>query len=146
MRKFICSLIAVFMLLGCLVACNFTQNLSGALAGEAESTPKVEEMMNALLENRAVDAKALMHPEIAEDCSSAIEQMCAYINGRKATHIELKNISVNTSTGTSGNVRQENVVFKTTLSDGEEIFLNVSYRSDNDGVGFVSFQLVLGVV
>ena len=134
------------MLLGCLVACNFTQNLSGALAGEAESTPKVEEMMNALLENRAVDAKALMHPEIAEDCSSAIEQMGAYINGRRATYIELKNISVNTSTGTSGNVRQENVVFKTTLSDGEEIFLNVSYRSDNDGVGFVSFQLILGVV
>ena len=66
MKKVICMTLVLLVTIGTLTACSFTQNASGALAGAAESTPKVEEMMAALAENRTEDAKALMHPEATE--------------------------------------------------------------------------------
>lgn len=146
MKKTVCLVLVLLALFSCLTACNFTQNLSGALAGNAESTPKVKEMMIALAENRTSDAKALMHPQTAEDSDIAIAQMSDYLDGRKPDSIELKNINVNTSTGTSGKTRQEQAGYQVTLTDGDVIYLSVVYLSSNDGVGFSSFQLVLGVV
>lgn len=146
MKKLICFSLVLLILLGCLTACNFTQNMSGAIAGEAEATPKVEEMLMALAKGSTSDAKSLMHPQVAETSNNAIAQMSAYLAGRKASAIELKNISVNTSTGTSGKTRQEQVAYQVALTDGAVIYLNVVYLSNNQGTGFASFQLVLGVV
>lgn len=146
MKKIICFTLALLALLGCLTACNFTQNMSGALAGEAEATPKVEEMMAALADDNISDAKALLHPQVAETSDNAIAQMNAYLAGRKASAIELISITVNISTGTAGKARQERVAYQVTLTDGSVFFLNVVYLSNNQGTGFASFQFVLGVV
>lgn len=146
MKKLVCFVLVQLALLSCLTACNFTQNMSGAFAGEAESTSKVEEMMMALAENRASDAKTLMHPQVAEKTDAAIAQMSDYLVGREVSSMELRSIGVNTSTGTSGKTRQEQVAYQVTLADGAVIYINVVYLSNNAGTGFASFQLVLGVV
>lgn len=146
MKKIICFALVLLVLLGCLTACNFTQNMSGAIAGEAEATPKAEEMMAALAADNTSDAKALLHPQVAETSDNAISQMSAYLAGRKASAMELKSINIHTSTGTAGKIRQEQVAYQVTLTDGAVIFLNVVYLSNNQGTGFASFQLVLGVV
>ena len=146
MKRMICLALILLALVSCLAGCNFTQNMAGALAGEAEATPKVEEMMLALSENKVTDAKALMHPSVAENADAPIAQMAAYLAGRKSTSMELKNINVNTSAGTSGKTRQEQVAYQVTLTDGTVIYLNVVYLSNTAGAGFASFQLILGVV
>ena len=146
MKKLFCFTLTIFILFSCLTACTFSQSMSGALAGDAESTPKVEKMMTALAENRISDAKNLMHPQATENSDTAIAQMVAYLSGRKADSIELISINVKTSTGPSGKTRQERVGYQVTLSDGDVIYLNTSYVSTNAGTGFASFQLVLGVV
>ena len=146
MKKIICITLVMLALLGCLTACNFAQNMSGVIAGEAEATPKVEEMLAALADDNTSDAKALLHPQVAETSDNAIVQMSTYLAGRKASAIELKSITVNISTGTAGKTRQEQVAYQVTLTDGAVIFLNVVYLSNNQGTGFASFQVVLGVV
>ena len=145
MKKRICLALALAVLLGCLTACSFTHS-SGTMAKDLEATPKVEEMMLALAEDRASDAKAMMHPQTAETVDNAISQMSGYLAGRKVSTMELTNITVNTSTGISGNTRQERAAYRATLSDGTVIYLNVVYLSNNAGTGFAAFQLVLGVV
>lgn len=120
--------------------------MSGALAGDAESTPKVEEMMQALAENRTSDAKALLHPQKAEQAEAALTQLSAFLAGREVDALEQRNININSFSGTSGKTRQEQVSYQVTLTDGAVIYLNVVYLSDNAGTGFSSFQLVLGVV
>ena len=144
MKKWICFALIV-LVLGSFTACNFTQNMSGMMAGEAEATPKVEEMMAALSAANTADAKALLHPQAAETAESAIAQMSAYLAGRTVETMEVTGITVNTSAGTSGNVRQERVNYRITLTDGAVIYLNVAYLSNNQGSGFASFQIVLGV-
>lgn len=146
MKKVFCLSLVLAVLVGCLAACNVQSNLSGALAGAAESTPKVEEMMQALAENRASDAKALLHPQKAEQAEAALTQLSAYLAGRKADALEQININIKTFSGASGKTRQEQVSYQVTLTDGAVIYLNVVYLSDNAGTGFSSFQLVLGVV
>lgn len=146
MKKVFSLSLVLAVLVGCLAACNFQSNLSGALAGDAESTLKVEEMMQALAENRTSDAKALLHPQKAEQAEAALTQLSAYLAGRKADALEQMNINIKTFSGASGKTRQEQVSYQVTLTDGAVIYLNVVYLSDNAGTGFSSFQLVLGVV
>lgn len=146
MKKMICLGLTLLLLFGCFTACNFTQNMSGAMAGEAEATPKVEEMLAALAADHTSDAKALLHPQVAETTDDAIAQMSAYIAGRKANAVEVININIHTSTGTGGNTRQEQVGYRVTLTDGTDIFINAIYLSDTQGTGFTAFQVVLGIV
>ena len=146
MKKISCFGLVLLVLLGCLTACNIHQNMSGAAAGEAEATPKVEEMMAALADDNISNAKALLHPQVAETSDNAITQMSDYLAGRKTSDIELISINISTSAGTAGNTRQERVGYRVTLSDGSVVFLNAVYLSNNQGTGFASFQVVLGVV
>ena len=146
MKKTICLTLVILGIISCLTACNFTTNISGAMKDKAESTPRVEEMMSLMTENRVSDAKALLHPQASEKTDDAIEQMASYIDGRSVSSMELVNINIHSSTGTSGKMRQEQVGYQVTLTDGEIVYLNAVYLSDNAGNGFVSFQLVLGIV
>ena len=146
MKKIICFALVLMILLGCLTACNFTQNMSSTITEEAEATPKVEKMMAALADDNTSEAKALLHPQVAETSDNAIAQMSAYLAGRKASAIELISINVNTSTGTAGTTRQERVGYRVTLNDDAVIYINAVYLSNNQGTGFASFQIVLGVV
>ena len=146
MKKTISITLLVLVLLSCLTGCNFNQTITGGLANNAESTPKVEKMMVALAENDLSAAESLMHPQAIGKAKAAIEQMAEYLDGRKTSSIELININVSSSIGTSGNVKQEQVGYKATLTDGSVIYINAVHRSNKDGNGFVSFQLVLGLV
>ena len=145
MKKIIYFGLVLLILLGCLTGCSFTQNMSGAIAGEAEATPKAEEMMAALADRNISDAKALLHPTVSEAYEEEITQMIDYLAGRKASDLEVKSININNTTGTTGKERQEQVTYKVTLTDGEQIFVYVAYVSNNAGAGFVAFQVVLGV-
>lgn len=144
MKKSISILLLAVILLS-LSACNFTQNMAGVMAGEAQATPKVKEMMTILAQKRTADAMALMHPDMADRSDAAIRQVMEYLNGREVTAMEVASIQVNTSAGTSGTMRKENLAYKVSLSDSTMIYLNVIYLSDNSGAGFLSFQVVLGV-
>lgn len=146
MKRFIGFSLVTLVLICCLASCNFTQNLSGELVKESEAAPKVEEMLTALAENRISDAKGLMHSQKAENADAALTQMSEYLEGRKAESLTVTGINVNTSSGASGKSRQETVSYRVMLADGDVIYLSVVYLSDNDGAGFISFQLVLGVV
>jgi len=146
MRKVIPFLFVLLVLISCLTACTFTQSRAGLLAGDAESASLAEEMMAAMAEGCKSDAIALMYPELAVEAEDKILQMIDYLDGRHVDAMEQKSINVNTSTGTSGKARQEQVVYEVTLDDGDVIFINTVYLSDSDGEGFISFQLVLGIV
>lgn len=146
MKRFIGFSLVTLVLICCLASCNFTQSLSGELVKESEAAPKVEEMLTALAENRVSDAKSLMHSKKTENTDTALTQMSEYLEGRKAESLTVTGINVNTSSGASGKSRQETVSYRVTLADGDVIYLSVVYLSDNDGAGFISFQLVLGVV
>jgi len=144
MKKLILSTLALLTALCLLTACSVTQ--SGAAAGKAESYEKTEEIMDALSENRITDVKSLLHPSAVEGSDSDILQMCNFLSGRKAMSMELRSINVNTSTGTAGKSKQEDVSYRVVLSDSNVIHLKVVYLSNGDGEGFSSIQLVLGVL
>ena len=146
MKKTVCCLLILLSVLSCLMACNFTTNVSGNLAGEAESFSNVEEMMAALAEDSTSDAKQMMHPKSAENSDAAIIQMSTYLAGREAVSIQQVSIDVKTTNGASGKTKKERATYTATLSDGDIIYLSVTYLSDSDGDGFTSFQLVLGVI
>lgn len=146
MKKIICVVLSMLTLLCCLTACNFTQNMSGALAGEAEATPKAEKMMAALAKNSTDEAKALLHAKASGFLDTGITQMSDYLDGREVSSMSLISINVNTTKGAAGTSRQERVGYTATLSDGTIIYINAVYLSDQTDAGFLSFQIVLGIV
>ena len=145
MKKFLCIALALISVVLCITSCNFYTNASGNLAGESEASPSVEKMMTALSQKQLSDAKELMHPQVAENSDVQLNQMSDYLEGREAVTIEQTDISVKMSNGTGGKARQEQLTYTVTLDNGEIISLVVSYLSDNEGAGFTSFQIVLGV-
>lgn len=146
MKKAICILTTLLILVSALTSCTFTQRTSGALAGNERSSEEVKKILSALAENQNENAKALLHPQIADDSQTSVLQLSRYIDGRDAEDLEVINVSVQKSTGVFGTSTQEQVTYKATLSDGEVIYINANYLSDRDGEGFITFQLVLGIV
>ena len=146
MKKAICLTLVILSIASCLTACSFTSNIMNVQKDKAESTPKVEEMMSAMTEKSVSDATSLLHPEAKEKADDAIEQIISYVNGRSVSSMELININVSSSTSTSGKMRKEQAVYKVAMDDGEIFYLNTVYVTNNDGDGFISFQLVLGIV
>ena len=146
MKRWISLTLVVLLLLTCFAGCNITQNISGNLAENAESTEKVEAMLAALAEERAADAKLLMHPQVAAQSDAAIAQMSGYLAGRSKTSMNLTSLRVNSSVGTASKIRQEQVSYRVKLSDGTEISVNAVYLSNQDGEGFSAFQLALGTI
>lgn len=146
MKRWICTFTAVALL--CLLsACSFTTNFSDSTGNsKMQTAAKVEEMMTALAGDDMDTALSLMHPEVAGNSEAAIAQMRDYLAGRKMSELNQMGVSVNTSTGTSGQTRREEATFQVIFEDETEVYLSAAYYSDNSGEGFASFQLVLGVV
>lgn len=146
MKKLLCLLLAAALLLT-LTACNFTSNFHDNLGvTEAQCTGQVEEMLQELAEADLAAALEKMHPGVADRAENGLEQLRDYMEGRKVLKLNLQGVSRNTSSGSAGKVEQEQAAFQVVLSDGTIIYISAVYRTDNDGAGFVSFQLVLGVV
>lgn len=146
MKKIVCFSLVLLVLVGCLTGCNLTQTLLDNFEDKSDGVAKAEELISALSENRIDDAKAFIHPNTAHKSDDAIAQICEYLEGRKAESVELISFEVNTSVGTSGKTRQEQLSFQVKLDDGDSFFVNALYLSDTEGTGFSSFQLILGVI
>ena len=119
MKKAICLTLVILSIASCLTACSFTSNIMNAQKDKAESTPKVKEMMSAMTEKSVSDATSLLHPEANEKADDAIEQIVSYVNGRSVSSMELMNINVTSSTGTSGKMRKK--IYSKYLSNNYEI-------------------------
>lgn len=139
----VAMLLAVCLLTGCSFTTNYSDNMGKTAA---ESREKVENMMQALAEGDTDAALALMHPDALDKAGSFMDQMCDFLAGRAVAEMEQAGVRVNTSTGTAGKSRQETTNFQVRLEDGTEIYVAATYYSNNAGEGFVSFQLVLGIV
>ena len=139
MKKSISFILVVTVLLCCFTSCGIASDFADAIEGKAEATPKVEEMMEALSSGNISDALELMHPLADDDSEEAISKIIEYIDGRESKSIEVVSLSINTSTGTGGKVREEQVSYEVTLEDDESVTVNVVYREDNQGEGFYAF-------
>ena len=146
MKKSFCIFLVIVLLLGCLTGCGLLENLTESLENKSEASPKVDEMMNALTNYRNADAKALLHPDVEKDSDDAISQLCDYLAGREAISIDPLSINIQTSAGTTGKIRQENVSYCVYLNDDSVIYINATYLSDKSGSGFLHFQFVIGLV
>lgn len=146
--KRILTVTAIVLLAACLLtACNFNTNFSDTMGTTAaESTGKVENMLQALADGNTDAALALMHPDAVDKAENPIAQMSDFLAGRAVAEMNQTNLRVNTSSGTAGKTRQEVTNFQVILEDGTELYVAATYYSDKTGEGFVSFQLVLGVV
>jgi hypothetical protein len=146
MKRFL-AVVAMLLILCLLTGCSFTTNYSDNVGKTAaESTEKVSQMLQALVDGDMDAAMALMHPEAVAKADNRIPQMSDFLAGRTVAEMNQKGVRVNTSTGTAGKTRQEVTNFQVLLEDGTEIYVAATYYSDNAGEGFVSFQLVLGIV
>ena len=124
-----------------LTSCNF--NISGLL--DAVSTPKVEAMMEALADGDLASAKALLHPSITDGEANLI-QMVDYLDGREVSSLEVIGKNLTSSVGSGGNMIREQVNYEVILADSTVIYLTTVYRINDAGSGFVSFQMILGMV
>ena len=146
MKKLLCLLLLPALLLT-LTACNFSTNFHDNLGvTEAQCTDQVEQLLQALTEDDLAAALETMHPGTADWAESGLEQLRDYLAGRKVLKLNLQGVSRNTSSGSSGKVEQEQAAFQAVLADGTVCYISAVYRTDKDGAGFVSFQLILGVV
>lgn len=146
MKKSICIILVIVFLLSCLTGCGLLKSLTEGLENKSEASPLVDDMMSALAENRTADAKALLHPDAAEDSDAAIAQLCDYLDGREAVSISPLSINIQTSASTSGKSRQEEISYRVDLNDDSVIYINAAYLSDKSGSGFLHFQFVIGLV
>jgi hypothetical protein len=146
MKKLLSLICLLTLTVCCLGACNFTGNTSGNPDTEVKADSKTEEMMLALAENRIDDAKALMYPEKADASAAGLMQIGKYLAGRGFTSIERLTVNTTTSVGTSGNTVQQQASYKVNLTDGEVVYLTLTYYTSDATEGFITFQLVLGAV
>ena len=141
MKKLLSITLVALMLVLALTSCNF--NISGFL--DATSTPKVEAMMEALADGDLASAKALLHPSITDGEANLI-QMVDYLDGREVSSLEVIGKNLTSSVGSGGNMIREQVNYEVTLADSTVIYLTTVYLANNAGAGFVSFQMILGIV
>ena len=136
--------VAVMLLVtGCSFTTNFFNNTEMATM---KAKDKVTEMMTALTAGDTDAARALMHPNRKETAEAGIQQMIELLDSRKVASLDLQGVNVSTRSGTSGEARQEQGTFRMELEDGTVFFLSAVHFTDGTGEGFISFQLVLGVV
>lgn len=146
MKRFL-AVTAMLLVVCLLTACNFTTNFTDSVGmTEAESREKVEQMLQALVDGDTDAALALMHPGAVERSETPIIQMSNYLSGHTVAKMTQTGVRVNTSSGTAGKIRQEATTFQVNLDDGAEVYIAATYYENSDGAGFISFQLILGIV
>lgn len=142
-KRILFAIVAVVLM--CLTACTFTSNLSG-ISDKMQSKEQVGAIMAELAAGDVDGALKLMHPTVVlQEAENACNQMSTYLAGRKMIDMELTEINIHTSAGTSGKVRQEDAAFKVILDDDTNIYINFTYLSNRTGEGFLTFQIVLGM-
>ena len=147
MKKAVCICCVCVMILGLLTACNFNTNMTDSTGKtKMEALPQVEEMLQALAEEDGEKALGLMHPDAPNRSAQAIAQLSAYLSGRDVKSLEVQKLQKKNTSGTGGTKQQETATILVTMEDEEQFYLSVSYLTDAEKKGFVSFQLILGMV
>ena len=147
MKKQKIQLVLLVAIAYLMTACNFTTNFSDSTGNtKMEACQQVEDMMTALSQDDRETALALMYPEYASKLADIYEQLAGFMDGRKVSNMTQKSVNIKKSNGTDGKVQQETATFLVALEDGMELYLSVCYVTESNKEGFVSFQLVLGVV
>lgn len=145
MKRFLFIVLILMSVVLCVTSCDFYTETSGDANGDSSALSIVEEMMIDLSQKQLSDAKDLMHPSVVENSDEGLKQLSDYMEGHKVISIQQTDSHIKSSNGTSGKIRQEQLTCIVTLDNGEDISLLVSYLSDDDGAGFTSFQIVLGI-
>ena len=91
-------------------------------------------------------ALELMHPDAPNRSAQAIVQLSAYLSGRDVKSLKVQKLQKTNTSGAGGTKQQETATIFVTMEDEEQFYLAVSYLIDNNHKGFVSFQLILGMV
>ena len=152
MKKIVCIALAVMCLL--MAGCNFNTNFSdgGINLAQMEAKPQLEQMLNALAAKDMDAALALMHPSVVdnaqkkENVKAMLQQMMNFVDGRTFQALSQQSLNVKNSVGTAGSVKQETATFRVTFGTAEVCYLTVTSVTQAGKTGFVSYQLVLGVV
>lgn len=134
----ITALLLVFAL--ALTACNLDVDIT------AQAEPQIREMLAALTAGDGDAAKALIHPSRVDGATdAAIAAMIDLLGGREVESCTQVSLHVNTSTGTKGTARTESGTVHLLFTDGTDMRLQYAYVSDNNGQGFATFELLVGV-
>ena len=144
MKKLIVLLLAMTLCLGTLSACSYYATEDEDI--EMNSLDQVELMLEKLAANDASAALELMHKSVKDTASAGIGQLCEYFAGKEISKMEMKNLTRDSTGGVVGTAQRETASFAVTLTDGTEFYITVVHLTDEDGAGFLAFQLVLGVI
>ena len=151
MKKLIALFAATILILS-LTGCNFNSTFTDSVGTkEMAAKEQVAQMMEALTYKDMDAALALMHPDVLADAKNKeivtdrLQQMMDYVDSRKVLSLTQQSLNVKSSSGTAGNVKQEQAAFQVMFAE-ETVYISVVYLTQNGSSGFTSYQLVLGVV
>ena len=150
--KIITALLLITVLILPLAGCNFNSSISDSGGNlEMEAKQQVADMLEAMTQKDMEAVLALMYPDLLEDeikklpVIDQLQQIMDYVDGRKVLSFEQLSVNVKNSSGTAGKVKQEQAVFKVMLAE-ETVYVSVTYLTQNGKSGFISYQMILGVV
>ena len=150
--KKITALLLITVLILPLAGCNFNSSISDSGGNlEMEAKQQVADMLEAMTQKDMEAVLALMYPDLLEDeikklpVIDQLQQIMDYVDGRKVLSFEQLSVNVKNSSGTAGKVKQEQAVFKVMLAE-ETVYVSVTYLTQNGKSGFISYQMILGVV
>ncbi len=147
MKKMIVLLLVLALCICAFSGCSYYSSASGDEDDiEMKSLDEVELMLDHLTAGDEAAALAMMHKSAQEKSAAGITQLCAFFAGKEISAMEMKNISRESTGGTVGTAQRETASFAITLEDGTEFYITVVHLTDEDGAGFLAFQLVLGVI
>lgn len=146
MKKVLLLFTSIVLVVSLLVGCNFNTNFYDHTGNtEMKAIAQVESMMEALSAGNIEGAEALLHPQ-RKDTLTQLLQLIDFMNGRNVETMEQTSVTVNTSQTATGTARQESGTFRVTLDDTTVCYLSAVHYSDHEGEGFVSFQIVIGII
>ena len=151
MRKLGVLLLTMMLILP-LTGCNFNTSFNDSLGvKEMEAKQQVADMLEAMTQKDMEAVLALMYPDLLEDeikklpVIDQLQQIMDYVDGRKVLSLEQQSVNVQNSSGTAGTVKREQAVFKVGFAE-ETVYISVTYLTQNGKSGFISYQMILGVV
>ena len=150
--KKITALLLITVLILPLAGCNFNSSISDSGGNlEMEAKQRVADMLEAMTQKDMEAVLALMYPDLLEDeikklpVIDQLQQIMDYVDGRKVLSLEQQIVNVQNSSGTASTVKREQAVFKVGFAE-ETVYISVTYLTQNGKSGFISYQMILGVV
>ena len=151
MRKLGAFVLTMLLILS-LAGCNFNTSFNDSVGvKDMQAKQQVADVLEAMTQKDMEAVLALMYPDLVEDeikklpLIDQLQQIMDYVDGRKVLSLEQLSVNVQNSSGTAGTVKREQGAFKVGFAE-ETVYISVTYLTQNGKSGFVSYQLILGVV